>query len=221
MRFKTYLSFTLFFFMQVWSYAQNNQYKFSHLDVSNGLSDNQVNCFFRDDKGFMWFGTTSGLSRYDGYEFKVFKHDAHDDSSLGENHVLHIFEGPEKKLWIFSHSTTSVYNPTTEKFSNNIAEETARYRIPTNQITFVKKDYEGNFWFATDNGGLYCYHPQNNSTTFYSTSQNSTAVLHSNFVRDIVSAPKNCIWLIYNDGTIDQLDDKSNKIVDIYLIVSI
>ena len=47
MRFKIYLFFILFAFMQQWSYAQNDQYKFSHLDISNGLSDNQVNCFFK------------------------------------------------------------------------------------------------------------------------------------------------------------------------------
>ncbi len=173
MRFKIYLFFILFVFVQQWSHAQNDQYKFSHLDISNGLSDNQVNCFFRDDQGFMWFGTTSGLSRYDGYSFKVFKHDAKDTNSLGENHVLNIFEGPEKKLWIFSHSTISIYNSTTEKFSNDIANELARYHVPTTQITSVVKDYEGNFWFITDKNGLYCYRPQNNATVFYSSSQSS------------------------------------------------
>jgi len=202
--------------MQTWSYAQNNQYKFSHLDITNGLSDNQVNCFFRDDKGFMWFGTTSGLNRYDGYKFKVFKHDTNDDNSLEENHVLNIFEGPEKKLWIFSHSTISIYNPSIEKFSNNITDELAHYHILTNQITSVKKDYAGNFWFLTNNRGLYCYDPQNNSTVFYSSSQNSKAVLHSNFIRDIVSTSQNSIWLVYNDGIIDQMDSKSNKIISRY-----
>ncbi len=216
MRVKIYLFFILFAFIQHWSYAQNDQYKFSRLDISNGLSDNQVNCFFRDDKGFMWFGTTSGLNKYDGYSFKVFKHDAKDDHSLGENHVLNIFEGPEKKLWIFSHSTISIYNSTTEKFSNNIAGELEGYHIPTSQITSVKKDYEGNFWFITDKSGLYCYHPQNNSTVFYSSSQNSKIVLHSNMVRDIVSISQNSTWLIYNDGTIDQTDFKYNKIINSY-----
>jgi len=216
MRLKVYLLFILFAFLQQLLHAQNNRYKFSHLDITNGLSDNQVNCFFRDDKGFMWFGTTSGLNRYDGYKFKVFKHEANDDNSLGENHVMNILEGPDKKLWIFSHSTISVYDPTTEKFSNNIAAELARYHVLTNQVTLLKKDDAGNFWFATNDRGLYCYHPQNNSTVFYSDAQKSKIVLHSNFVRDIVSAPKNRIWLIYNDGTIDELDAEANKIVNRY-----
>ncbi len=216
MRFKFYLFIVLFVCVQQWSHAQNDQYKFSRLDISNGLSDNQVNCFFRDDKGFMWFGTTSGLSRYDGYSFKVFKHDAKDDHSLGENHVLNIFEGPEKKLWIFSHSTISIYNSTTERFSNDIADELANYHIPTSQITSVKKDYEGNFWFITGKSGLYCYHPEKNATVFYSGSQSSKIALHSNMVRDIVSTSQKSTWLIYNDGTIDQIDAKYNKLIKRY-----
>ncbi|HZX58757.1 MAG TPA: two-component regulator propeller domain-containing protein, partial [Mucilaginibacter sp.] len=78
MGFKFYLSFLLFVLVQQRLFAQSDQYKFSHLDITNGLSDNQVNCIFKDDKGFMWFGTPSGISRYDGYKFRTFKHDAKD-----------------------------------------------------------------------------------------------------------------------------------------------
>jgi len=213
MRFKVYLSFVLLTCMLQRSYAQNDQYKFSHLDITNGLSDNQVNCVFKDDKGFMWFGTTSGLNRYDGYKFKVFKHDANNPNSLGENHVLDVNEGPEKKLWIFTHSKISIYDPATEKFSNDISAALANYRIQTNQVTLIKKDTGGNFWFLTKNSGLYCYHPQNNSTEFYNASPKSKAILHSNYVTDIAWASGNKIWLLYNDGTIDQLDTKANKII--------
>ncbi|HEY5327481.1 MAG TPA: two-component regulator propeller domain-containing protein [Mucilaginibacter sp.] len=216
MRFKVYLWFMLFMAGQQCVFAQNDQYKFSHLDITNGLSDNQVNCVFKDYEGFMWFGTTSGLNRYDGYKFTIFRHDPKDPGSLGENHVMNIYEGPEKKLWVFLHSAISIYNPTTEKFSNNIADELARYHIPTDQITIIKKDYEGNFWFATNGRGLYCYHPQTNSTVSYSSLPNSKIVLHSDFIRDIAFAPQNCIWLIYNDGIVDQLDSKSNKIINRY-----
>jgi hypothetical protein len=29
----------------------------------------------QDDQGFIWFGAQYWLARYDGYEFKVFKHE--------------------------------------------------------------------------------------------------------------------------------------------------
>jgi ligand-binding sensor domain-containing protein len=48
----------------------------------------------------MWFGTASGLNRYDGYTFKVFKHDVNNKNSIKDDYITNIFEGPRKKLWI-------------------------------------------------------------------------------------------------------------------------
>ncbi|MFA6084081.1 two-component regulator propeller domain-containing protein [Mucilaginibacter sp.] len=216
MRLKICISILLLFILQQGLYAQKSSYQFSHLDITNGLSDNQVNCILKDDKGFMWFGTTSGLNRYDGFKIKVFKRDAKNTNSLIENHVMHINQGPEKKLWIFTHNNISIYDPATEKISNKVADEALRYNIPTNQITKVEKDKQGNFWFTTNKRGLYCYNPKTKSSVFYSTSAKSAVVLHSNHIMDIVATQQNSVWLIYNDGVIDKLDTKANKIVHRY-----
>jgi signal transduction histidine kinase/ligand-binding sensor domain-containing protein/DNA-binding response OmpR family regulator len=216
MRIKIYILCIWVFAMPAYLHAQNNSYQFSHLDITNGLSDNQVNCIYKDEKGFMWFGTTSGLNRYDGSKFKVFKRDIKDPNSLAENHVMRIAEGPGKKLWIFTHSDISIYDPTVERFSNNIGAELSRYKIPANPITRLEKDKQGEFWFATDKRGLYRYSPKTGGTVFYSNSEKSPAVLHSNHVIDIVASQPNCLWLIYNDGIIEQLDTKVNKIMKRY-----
>ena len=60
--FKILLSFALFLVVEHGVRAQNDPYKFSHLDITDGLSDNQVNCIFKDREGFMWFGTISSTS---------------------------------------------------------------------------------------------------------------------------------------------------------------
>ena len=54
--------------------AQSGHYQFSRLDIRDGLSNNAINCIYKDSKGFVWIGTGSGLNRYDGYTFKVYKH---------------------------------------------------------------------------------------------------------------------------------------------------
>jgi hypothetical protein len=65
------------------------------LDINNGLSHNQVNCIYKDSKGFMWFGTIAGLNRYDGYTFKVFKQRADFEIIKQFCHQLPL----NKKLW--------------------------------------------------------------------------------------------------------------------------
>lgn len=43
--------------------------------AASGLPSNEVTSIAEDDMGMMWFGTTNGLARFDGYEFKVFRSD--------------------------------------------------------------------------------------------------------------------------------------------------
>ena len=48
-------------------------YHFSHLSMEDGLSSNSVYCMIRDSYGYMWFGTFSGLNRYDGRNNTIFR----------------------------------------------------------------------------------------------------------------------------------------------------
>ena len=37
------------------------------------MADNTIPCIYKDEDGFMWFGTDNGLSRYDGKTIQNFK----------------------------------------------------------------------------------------------------------------------------------------------------
>ena len=55
------------------AFAQKQNLKFEHLDINDGMSQNNVICILQDSRGFMWFGTRDGLYKYDGYKFTVYK----------------------------------------------------------------------------------------------------------------------------------------------------
>ena len=55
-------------------FPQNGEVKFEQLSVLHGLADNRVEAICQDSKGFMWFGTGAGLSRFDGYNFINYGH---------------------------------------------------------------------------------------------------------------------------------------------------
>ena len=53
------------------SYPLTSAYAFFDKDIrlltmQDGLVDNTVTSIYKDEDGFMWFGTDNGLSRYDG-----------------------------------------------------------------------------------------------------------------------------------------------------------
>jgi signal transduction histidine kinase/ligand-binding sensor domain-containing protein/DNA-binding NarL/FixJ family response regulator len=189
--------------------AQNNQFQFSHLDITNGLSHNNVTCIFKDNRGFMWFGTLSGLNRYDGYKFKIFKHVTSDTTTLNDDFIVSISEGPDDKLWIETTSGLNIYDPTTEKFDHNIEGYLHSISIPDRLIKAIKKDQAGNFWFLHASLGIYKFDPRTRKTIHLTHSITDTTSISLNAVSDLAQDSKGNIWLTYRNGILERLDPKS------------
>jgi ligand-binding sensor domain-containing protein len=193
-------------FMAVAIFGQSNEFQFSKLDITNGLSHNQVNAILKDSKGFMWIGTLSGLNRYDGYKFKVYKHIEGDTTSLNDDFIVTIAEGPDNKLWIETRNGYNIYDPATERFSHDIGQYLRSLNIPAKGITAVKKDGFGNFWFLNANTGIYKYQASTKKTTHISYKAGISTSIYSNTVADLTSDSKGNIWLVYNKGILERID---------------
>ncbi|MCC8173691.1 MAG: hypothetical protein LIO65_04700 [Odoribacter sp.] len=77
---------------------EEKSYHFDYFTLEDGLPNNRVHCILQDSEGWMWFGTSNGLSRFDGVNFKVYKHDRYEVETLGANLVRTIFEDSNHKL---------------------------------------------------------------------------------------------------------------------------
>ncbi|MCY3739988.1 MAG: hypothetical protein OXH00_03100 [Candidatus Poribacteria bacterium] len=65
------------------------------LTQADGLASNTVLTVFEDSLGTMWFGTTDGVTRYDGENFRTFT----TEDGLARNTVGLIFEDQQGMLW--------------------------------------------------------------------------------------------------------------------------
>ncbi|MCR8558068.1 response regulator [Mucilaginibacter sp. BJC16-A38] len=205
------LSFSMLFIV-TFLRAQNNQFQFSHLDISNGLSHNNVTSIFKDSKGFMWFGTLSGLNRYDGYKFKVFKHSVSDTSSLDDDYIVNIINGPENKLWIETRNGFNIYDPATEKFGHNIVGYLHSIAIPDRFLSGIKRDRDGNFWFLHKYLGVYRYNPQTKKTIHLTHSTTDTSSISGNAVSDVAQDSAGNFWLTYRSGVMERMDPKTLRV---------
>jgi len=192
--------------------AQTNQFQFSHLDINNGLSHNDVTCIFKDNRGFMWFGTLSGLNRYDGYKFKVFKHSVSDTTSLDDDYIVSIAEGPESKIWIETRTGFNIYDPATEKFDHNITGCLRRLGLNDRYITAIKKDDSGNFWFLHVSWGVFKYNPKTHKIVHLLHTTNDSSSIFSNVVSDLAQDSRGNIWLTYRTGELERMDPKSLRV---------
>jgi ligand-binding sensor domain-containing protein len=99
---RLHLSFLLWIFVSCHAFCQTSmeKVKFSRIEVNSGLSNSNITCFLQDSKGFLWVGTRDGLNKYDGYEFKVYRNDQEDSTSLVKNNIYFLFEDSHKQIWV-------------------------------------------------------------------------------------------------------------------------
>lgn len=79
---------------------QAGDFLFENYTTRDGLSHDRVMRVFKDSRNFMWFGTIAGLTRYDGYQFTVYKHVPDDTTTLSGNYIWGITEDRQQRLWI-------------------------------------------------------------------------------------------------------------------------
>ena len=141
--------------------------KFRRLDTRNGLSNSQVNCSFRDSRGYMWFATAYGLNRYDGYRVKTFFTNMRDTTTMRDNYTSEIMEDYFGKLWLHQAMNYSIYDPKTEKFERNASIELKQYFGFNQGVERVYIDSKKNFWVKFYDKGLYYYNPRTKKSTHF------------------------------------------------------
>ncbi|MGN0021063.1 MAG: two-component regulator propeller domain-containing protein [Sphingobacterium hotanense] len=99
--------------------AQFLSLKFDHITSENGLPHNTIHGIAKDKYGFMWFGTWSGLCRYDGYQIKIYRYDAQNPNTIANNRIHNILRDSKGDLWVatFEDQTLSKYNYQTDDFT--------------------------------------------------------------------------------------------------------
>lgn len=133
--------------------------KFRRLDTRDGMSSSQVNCVFKDSRGFVWIGTPYGLNRYDGYRFRTFYSNIRDTTSMRDNYTDQVFEAYDGKLWLKQGMTYCVYDPVTERFERNPMRILSKFGFDGGlERLFI--DSKKNFWVKLYEQGLFFYNPK-------------------------------------------------------------
>jgi diguanylate cyclase (GGDEF)-like protein len=127
---------------------------FEHISVEHGLSQSTVRWILQDRLGFLWFGTDSGLNRYDGNHFRVFRPDiANPDTSLGDGRVNSLLQDHRGLIWISTNGGLSHLNPFTLEMRTHRAGQ-ASGSLSSSIIQSIVEDRWGNIWIGTLDKGL-------------------------------------------------------------------
>jgi signal transduction histidine kinase/ligand-binding sensor domain-containing protein/CheY-like chemotaxis protein len=138
-------------------FCQGKNYLFTNIDKSQGLSNNHIQTFLRDNKGFIWIGTWEGLCRFDGYSFKVFKTNINDSNSIRDNIINDLFEDNNGNIWIAAGDYMEIFDPETEVFSHSQTLFNKRVDVPVRSRWYCTYDQNKNIIYANDKDGIYKY----------------------------------------------------------------
>ena len=110
--------------------------------MADGLPQNGVLAVLQSRDGYLWFGTTSGLVRFDGVRFTVF--DKANTEAIGHNQISALFEDRDGSLWIgtFGGGLTRLQN-------RRFTTYTTRDGLSHDVVKAICQDREGGLWIAT------------------------------------------------------------------------
>lgn len=77
-----------------------NQFRFEHITVDDGLSQSAIKTMIQDEFGYLWIGTLDGLNKYDGNKFYVYHYNDDNPNSIPRNDIHKLFIDNNQTLWV-------------------------------------------------------------------------------------------------------------------------
>jgi ligand-binding sensor domain-containing protein len=191
MRFSIFFIFLLF---QLPIKAQ--EYTYTRYDIRDGLAGSTVYCSVQDKNYFMWFGTETGLSRFDGTNFTNFT----TKDGLPDNEVLKLFCDSKDRIWcsLFKQNICYILNG---KIHNQNNDSTLK-KISLKGIAWqVCEDKKGNILIREDHV-LHLVTPGGDVRNIYSINNTISPIFCS------ASQSSNGNFLICESNKIYELDSE-------------
>jgi hypothetical protein len=139
----------VFIFILIPSFLLGQEYNYTHYDVKDGLAGATVYSMVQDKDGFIWFGTETGLSRFDGSHFKNF----YTNDGLPDNEILSLYVDSKNRVWMVPFKNAICYYWKGKIYNQENDSLLRQLKISSN-IVSVLEDKFGNIVIAENN---YCY----------------------------------------------------------------
>lgn len=162
--------------------------------LKESLPGSSVKRVFQDNKGFMWFGTESGICRYDGYNLLVIKSTIEHPNLLTSGNILCIEQDKQNRIWFGTDRGVNVIDE-----NNQIVPVISDARIQNLRINSIVCDKKGNVWIGSENG-LFLYKDEKTPIqSFYHVKRSGS--IPGNNVNCIFEDKNGAIWIaLWHDG---------------------
>ena len=184
------------------------------LEFDGAINDQKIP-IIKDKNGFIWFGSTNGLSKINETTGFIETFEQNDsDNGISNNYITALFEDNAGNIWIGTRNGLNVYSYSKKKFYKYYRSSKDN-SISHNFIRSIIQDRKGNIWVGTEGGGLNKASLKNNNlkevsfTTFKNNSNDLNTISHD-IVLSLYIDNSDILWIGTLQG-IDKLDLKEKK----------
>ncbi len=124
---------------------------FNRSDQPFSISNNHLNCLFKDKDNNIWIGTTGGgLNRFDPHtgRFKVYYNNDKVKGEISDNSIQNIFQDTRGNIWICTPDGLNKYVKKTDSFVTYSRND----GFASNVFNSIVEDKNGNLWITTEKG---------------------------------------------------------------------
>ena len=185
---------------------------FTRLTNRNGLSNSQVNAIFKDQQGYVWFGTQSGLDRFDGFRMKAFLYDDGNPNSIPNNSVDEIQQAVNGSLWIHTGVGYCIYQYDKERFDRKPEEwlKTIGVNGPPYKLLI---DSKKNMWMSVYGQGIYFVDVKNMTAFLFPFSKKKSRSSLPDYQVSCIREDNGQAVVTFDNGIICKLDGYAQQVV--------
>lgn len=151
----------------------------------------------QDNQGYMWFATTDGLYKFDGYTLKEYSPRYDDKNSISHFNITNLLIDYKDKMWVGTSFGLAKYQKGSDDFKKVILKENKPEFSPV--ILKLFEDSKKNIWIGTRENGVFKISNKTNQVTQY-TNTKLKVVLTDNFIKDIFEDERGYIWFATING---------------------
>jgi len=186
--------------------AQENNLRFINFGVKEGLTDNFAYNAAQDKQGYMWFAAPSGLYRYAGRIFKIFRSTLDKPGRAISNILQTVFTAKNGTLWLGGFNTIQWYNPAKNIFFGpDYNKPEVKKLCDAYIVSFTEEENSKKIWIATNRDYFFKFNAADSAFIWFGGLYPAGA---SKAVNKIIIAD-NSIWAIHAEGIYQfSVDDK-------------
>ncbi len=191
---------TILLMMYHFAFADNSQV-FEHLSINDGLSSSTVFSILQDDGGFMWFGTTNGLNKFDGYSFKVFEYDPEDSTTISNTSAGNIYKDHQGYIWVGTWGGgLNRFSPKTNTAVRYQHDPENPKSISGNRVQCIFEDSKHRIWAGTYANGLNLLDAKTGTFTHYQYEAGNEKTISNNRIWSMAEDSLGYIWIGTSHG---------------------